>query len=241
MKKFGIIGIALIFLPFSLRAREQYPDFDREYWVNEQALAKGKMSRGAGLGVLGLVSIWPATVMITRAKENPRKYAALGAVFGLSTLGATLHGFGSVGFGKKQKDAAASFIGDYDIDPDSVNIDEQRSEYLHGRRKTARKVILFGSYLTTISTILLTNGIVQSIRKGRGAEMNGIRVWPYYMAGGLLLTAGVRISVKSKRKLDDLDALGATASVPLQAGIVPFYYITENGRSVFGVSFMNSF
>jgi len=180
-------------------------------------------------------------VMVTRAYKNPQKYAALSAVFALSTLSATLHGFGSVGFGKQQKDAATSFVGDYDVDPGSVNTNEQQSEYLHGRRKSSRKVTIFGSYLAAVSAILLTDGIVQSVRKGRGADMKDIHIWPYYVAGGLSLTAGVGIIARSKRKFDDLDALGATATVSPQAGIVPIYSLTENGHSIFGVSFGGSF
>lgn len=241
MSKIGTWLVVVFFCPILLHAQESYPDFDREYWVQQQDLADGKIKRGAGLGVLGLVAVWPASMMIVRAKERPQKYFALSTVFCLSTLGAILHGFGSVGYGGKQRDAAAGFVGEYDFNPGSVSIDAQQSEVLHSQRKTARKVMLFGGFLAAEALVLLTNGGVQSVRKGRGEDMKDIRIWPYYLSGGLLLAAGIGIVIKSKRTLDDVKSLEHSTTIPTQAGISPFYGTTENGNSIFGVSLGTSF
>lgn len=223
-----------------LLGAEMYPRFERDYWVSEQDLAKGKMQRGVGLGMLGLVSLWPTSVLIARAADNPQKYFALSAVFGISTIGATLHGFGSVGFGKKQLDAATQFVRAYDSKDStgvsSVDNEAEREEYLAATRKTSKKVLLFGAFLATQGAILLTNAIWQSVRKRGGEEMGDIKIWPYYLVGGLLLPGGVALIVKSKHKLNGLDTL---ATVPIPSTMVsfsPYFYRDGDRRSNFGVS-----
>ena len=238
--KTTLTGIILILLCLAPEAREKYPAFDRDYWLNEQALAEGKIKRGVGLGILGLLSVWPTTVMITDAYEKPHEYGALSAVCGLSSLSATMHGFRSISFGLQQRHNAATFVSGYGTSLDSSGISAQKSEYLHNRRKTTGKVFVLGTYLATTSTVFLANGIVQSVRKGQGKELHGIHLWPYYTAGALLMTAGIRIIISSKRKLDDLNVLQRTVSDPPRAGLLPYLSVEENGHPVFGLLFSGS-
>ncbi|MBN2341623.1 MAG: hypothetical protein JXR45_09045 [Deltaproteobacteria bacterium] len=222
-------------------AAESYPVFDRDYWVHEQELAQGKINRGLGLGVVGLGLIWPTSVIISKTTQNPQKYWALSTVFAMASIGATLHGFGSVGFGRQQKNTAGEFVAAYDADPQTVDISSEQSDYLHAKRKTNRKTMVFGGYLSTVGAVLLSNGIVQSVRKHRGAQMDDIRVWPYYLAGGLLIPLGVAIMVRSQKKLRDLDALEASTPPAQTTVIAPFVQSSLNGSPVWGVSFSSHF
>ncbi|MBN2716200.1 MAG: hypothetical protein JXX14_10125 [Deltaproteobacteria bacterium] len=240
-KMTGWVLLVCLF-PLAAHATESYPDFNRDYWVTQQDLAKGKMQRGAGLGVLGIVAIWPTTVMIAKAKDNPHRYIALSGVFGAAAIGAMLHGFGSVGFGKKQKDRATSFIEQYDRADAGVSLESQQTSYLRDTRKSTLKVMRFGVYLTGIAAILLSNAVVQSVRRHNGKDMDGIRIWPYYLAGSLLAAAGVGITIRSKKKGDDLNAL-ENSSLPVAGGngIFPFYVTTPDGGAAFGMSLSSSF
>ncbi|MBN2525628.1 MAG: hypothetical protein JXR76_04480 [Deltaproteobacteria bacterium] len=241
--KLIVIGLVFMLLfPATLSATETYPAFSRDYWQEQHSLATGKMRRGAGLAALGLISIWPTSLMISKAVDNPQKYTALSAVFAMATLGASLHGFGSVGFGKKERDAATSFMDAYDANPANVDLDAQKSEFVRDKQKSTRKILIFGSYLATLSTVLLSNAIYQTVRKQRDADMAGIRIWPYYLAGGLLLAAGGGIIIRSKMKLDDLALLKASDSEnSAPAGLSPQFWMDDNGNPSVAISFGSRF
>ena len=254
---FIIFTVLTLFGPGGVSAGENYPSFDREYWVTQQSLAKGKIKRGAGLGVLGVVSIWPTSMMIARAAKEPVRYWAPAAIFGMGTVGAILHGFGSVGYGKKQRDTARSFVSQYDAQGDAVDVASQQQVYLHDTRKTATKTMLFGIYLSAMSAVLLSNGVTQTVRNHRGADLDGVRIWPYYLGGSLLAAAGTGIILLSKKKLDQLDTLEQSSeqfseqsseqsleqsSVALSDhGLAPLVIVEPNGDAVLGVSMGTSF
>jgi hypothetical protein len=149
---------------------------------------------------------------------------------------------GSVGFGARQRKSAESFVNDYDTDPGAVNRKAEADEYLENRRRTTVKTAIFGSYLATVSAVLLTNAIWQTVREKRGEARNDVRIWPYYLTGGILLAAGVGIIISATRRLNDLERLESTSldsggAVP---GVAPFWN-AENGNSVFGVQMQHSF
>ncbi len=241
MKRIIILMMAIVLWPKPGVAVEQYPEFDQPYWEDQVQLAKGKIQRGAGLGVLGLVSIWPTTVLWMKTREKPDKYMALSAVFSGITLGALAHGVGSVGFGIRQRKNARSFVEDYKSNPEAVDRKAEADEYLQNRRRTTVKTAIFGSYLATISAVLLTNAVLQTVREKRGDAREDIRIWPYYLTGGLLLAAGVGIIISARKKLNDLDRLESTSvDTAVTPGIAPFWN-TENGNTVFGVSMNHTF
>ena len=102
MKSFSpstIILSAAILLVTSNTLAQSIPALDQDFWENERSLAQGKIKRGAGLAVLGLASVVPSSILVNRAINSPHRYLAWSAVAGIATLGMTLHGFGSVGYG----------------------------------------------------------------------------------------------------------------------------------------------
>ena len=241
MKRFIILLFLVSLLPSMAMAGESYPTFDRDYWVKQQDLAQGKIHRGAGLGILGLVSIWPTSLMIAKATKDPPKYLALSGLFVAGTLGALFHGFGSVGFGKDQKDTATSYVKQYDVNTGVVDVAAQQKTYLDDKRKSTKKVRLFGVYLSGLGTMLLTNGVVQSVRKHQGKDVSDIHIWPYYVAGGLLMAGGVAIFIRAHKRLSDLTDLENSTPSPVTGGVTPLLGLSPNGDAVLGVSFGSSF
>jgi hypothetical protein len=154
---------------------------------------------------------------------------------------ALAHGVGSVGFGIRQRKNARSFVEDYKSNPEAVDRKAEADEYLQNRRRTTVKTAIFGSYLATISAVLLTNAVLQTVREKRGDAREDIRIWPYYLTGGLLLAAGVGIIFSARKKLNDLDGLESTSvDTAATPGISPFWN-TENGNAVFGISMNHLF
>jgi hypothetical protein len=150
----------------------------------------------------------------------------------------TLHGFNSVGFGMEQRGNATRFARLHRDAPKSVDVEEERAFVLYSRKKTAAKVLLFGSVLAAQSAILLTNGIVLSVEKSRGDGIGGARLWPSYTFGGLMLAAGVAVIAASAKRYRETKTLEPQASPDAQAlSLQPWLTIDDTkGASGFGLS-----
>ncbi len=221
----------------SAYAQESYPSFDEDHWANEKEQATGKIRRGVGLTVLGLATIAPSAILIKRTTDNPEKYLAWSAAVGIAAVGMIGHGLGSVGFGDKQRDQANSFIKKYQSDPASVDVERERDAYMHDRKKSAVKLILFGSVVSLQGALLVSNGIALSVMQSRGNGIGGATIWPSYLVGGLLLSAGTAVVILAAVKYQNLDAL---ASQPLpvagNVSVSPYYYRDMlNGGQNFGL------
>lgn len=235
--KSWIVILSLLF-PFFVAA--QYPSFTREYWESEEELARGKIVRGAALGATGVVLIWPTAVMISRAKENPHKYLPLSVLFGAASMGAMGHGFASIGYGRKQLERASHWVEQYDLNPDSTDLNGQRSDYLHYEEKSALKMTLFGSYTTSIAALMITNGIIQSTRSESSVSADDISVWPYYAVGGALLPMGIRAIVRSRKRDGELEEL-KTDALSLGSRFTPFVTLSPQGDALFGAFYTRKF
>jgi len=230
---------AFLFLAASrAHAQASYPELGEDYWIREQGAAKGKLMRGAGLSVLGLAAVVPTAIWIDRAVDNPQKFAALGAVTSIAALSMTLHGFNSIGFGMEQRGKATRFARLHRDAPQSVDVEEERAFVLYSRKKTAAKVLLFGSVLAAQSAILLTNGIVLSVEKSQGDSIGGAKLWPSYTFGGLMLAAGVAVIASSAKRYRDDKTLEPPASPDAQAlSLQPWLTLDETtGASGFGLT-----
>ena len=232
MSRKGIVNcvlIAVITLSSSLAYAEEYPGFGEAYWKKEQDKAKGKMWRGAGLGVLGLAAVVPTVIFTKKATEDPTGFLAYSMVSGIAALGMTFHGFFSIAAGKKEKDKADYFVKQYQADPSSVDIDEERKHFMHMKKKTTGKLIFFGSVLTLQSAIFLTNGIVLSVKKHKGVDLGGTKIWPSYLLGGLLLPAGVTLIVLKSLYLNELNELESQNPAPANVvSIRPYFHFDSN-------------
>ena len=212
--RFGAAALCGIFLFSAVARAESYPEFSQKYWEDERDGAKGKMIRGAALGALGVISIAPTAVLTVKAVKNPRKFLAYSVISGIATLGLTFHGFFSISFGGEQRDKAEYFINQYKTDAASVDVVEERAYYLDTEKKSTRKMILFGAVLGAQGAILLANGIVLSIRKRKGLSIDGIKLWPSYLLGGLLFAGGATfVGLKAAR----YKQLGSLENQPISA------------------------
>jgi hypothetical protein len=185
---------AIMLISYVARASESYPEFNQKYWEGEKDNAKGKILRGAILGAVGVAAVAPTTVLTIKAVKNPEKFLAYSLVSGVAAIGLTFHGFFSVSFGAEQRDKADYFINQYKNDPSSVSRDEEQAYYMNTEKKSTAKTIIFGAVLGAQGAILLTNGIVLSVRKRKGISIGGIKVWPTYLLGGLLLAGGTSLA-----------------------------------------------
>jgi hypothetical protein len=122
------IGLRPGLRPGRLHA-ESYPDFSKAYWEDGIKKAKAKIWRGAALGVLGVASIAPTTILTLKAVEDPKRYLAYAAFSGIATLGMSFHGFFSIGYGRYQRDKAERFAALYDTEPSAVNADDESAYY----------------------------------------------------------------------------------------------------------------
>jgi hypothetical protein len=149
----------------------------------------------------------------------------------------TLHGFNSIGFGQEQRAKAARFARLRRDAPERVDIEEERAFDLYSRKKTAAKLVLFGSVLFAQSLILLTNGIALSVEKSRGDGTGGAKLWPSYVFGGAMLLAGVAILVNSSTRYGDLKTLESRTTPNAGAlSLQPWFCVDGNtGASGFGL------
>ncbi len=200
---------------------EKYPDFNRQYWEAEEAKAHGKIMRGAVLGATGLVTVAPTAVLAIKASENPEQYLAYSAVVGIAALGMTLHGFFSIGFGARERDAASRFAKRYALDPGSVKTDEERSWYLKNKKKSTGKMVLFGIVLDIQAAVLLANGSVLAVRESRGDLSSDVRIWPSFLAGGLLLLGGTAFAIWKGRQFVRLKDLEGRPSESVKTYFMP--------------------
>lgn len=219
------------------RAQVSPPALDEASWSHEEALATGKIRRGAGLAVTGLAAVVPSAIWIDRAFDNPHKFAALGAGATLLTVSMTLHGFNSVGFGLEQRGAARRFAAAHRDDPGTVDTEEQEAFLLYSRRKSAAKMVVFGGVLTAESVILLANGVALSAIKHGGGDIGGAKLWPSYVFGGALLTIGIGIIAVASDRYRKLkkpeDERGLTAD---EISFAPWFDFDETTRaSSFGI------
>ena len=226
--------ILLVLLLIPTLAQEHYPTFSKEYWENEQEVAQGKIARGAGLAIAGAVLLWPTSVMISKAKDNPHKYVPLSIVFGAASLGALGHGISSMSGGKKEKATADYWVDQYTINPDSTDISKQQNDYIDQAQTSALKTTLFGVYSTSVAAVLLTNGIIQSSRTDTDVASDDITVWPYYAIGGTLLPMGIMAIVKSRKSNNDLEHLATTNSLTSRSQFLPFVTVSLKGDMIYG-------
>ena len=235
--------LALLLTVSTVTAQAEYPSFNQSYWESEQDIAQGKINRGAGLGIAGVLLLWPTAVMISRSKENPHKYVPLSIVFGAASIGAMAHGFSSISSGKEQKANASAWVQSYTDTPDSVTLEEQQEDYIAYAQESAQKTTVFGIYSASIATILLTNGIIQSSRNDADVASDDITTWPYYASGGALLSMGVLAVVKSRKSSSELDNLKSTSTPTLltRSQFIPFVSVSPKGEAVFGAYYSTSF
>ena len=236
-----LLALVLFFTAPALRA-ESYPEFSRDYWQQARKSAEGKMWRGVGLGVLGLASIAPTTIFIYKATDNPEKFLAYSIVSGIATLGMTFHGFFSIRTGIKERDTADRFIQSYD--DGNVSPEAERDEYLSSKKKSTIKILIFGGALVVQSAALLANGIVLGVRKKRGEDIHGIKIWPSYLLGGLLFAGGTAIIIGKGIKLHQLNALEASPASSGSAALTfepIIQYDPATGETGFGLSSRLSF
>lgn len=225
--------VFIFLLLSSVAGQAEYPEFSKEYWQDQEESARGKITRGAALGVTGAILIWPTAVMISRAKDNPHKYVPLSILFGAASLGAMGHGFASVGYGKKQRSTASHWVDQYNSSG-SPDVTEMQADYIHDQQKSALKMTLFGSYATSIATMMLTNGIIQSTRSEGDIAEDDISIWPYYAVGGALLPMGIMGIVNSRQRSSDLDELETNHSISARSQFTPFVTLSPQGDAVFG-------
>lgn len=236
--------LIIIFVLFTIgSAQEEYPNFSKEYWQNEQELAQGKMTRGAALGISGLILIWPTAILISRSKDNPRKYIPISIAMGAASIGAMAHGFASIRHGKKQKATATEWVEQYTNNPGSVDRSAEQDDYINAQLQSAHKTTIFGAYTVSIATLLLTNGIIQSTRSDEDVTTDDITIWPYYAAGGVLISTGIWSIIKSQKKKVSIDELAATSTTSSTAKpqFIPFVTITPKGKPMFGAFYSMNF
>jgi hypothetical protein len=237
-------ALALIFALLALApaarafAQASYPQFDEDFWTAERDRASGKVMRGAGLAVLGLAAVVPSAVWIDRAFDNPHRFAALGAVASIAAVSMTLHGFNSVGFGREQRSAATRFARLHRDDPEAVDTRKERAFHLYSRRKTAAKVLLFGSVVAVQGVILLANGVALSALESRGDGIGGANLWPSYTFGGLMLGAGTAVLITGARRRGDLEAPESAAPPGVETvSLVPWFRTgAGSGAPAFGLA-----
>jgi hypothetical protein len=219
-------------------AAESPPDFSEDYWKGEVKSADGKITRGAGLIVLGVATVVPAAILFGRSTANPDKFLAWSLVTGVAAVSMIGHGIGSVGFGKKQKAQAEGFSKGHRDDTDSVDPQQELDAFVSDQRVSATKLVLFGSVLSSQGFGLLTSAIVLSVKRHRGRKIGGANLWPSYLVGGLLLAGGVAIIIANSRQYGELRALESQAlNVGGNFTIAPNYRVdTRTGARHFGVS-----
>ncbi len=234
-KNIIITTILIIFIcSFVNLFAETFPDFSREYWMEESGNARGKLFRGVGLGLLGLGSIVPTVIFINNAVDYPERFLAFSFVSGIASLGMMGHGFFSVAAGIRERRKAEYFAGAYIDNSDNVNIDEERKYYLYLKRKTALKMMFFGSVITLQSTILFANGIILNIRENRDENIGDIKIWPNYVVGGFLLAGGAFMIINKIRQLRNLRQL---STIDSDKPVVSFQPVFEVDKSAGAVSF----
>jgi len=217
------------------------PQFDERYWQAEHGRARGKVMRGAGLTVIGLASFVPTMLLIREATDDPRGYAGWAAMAALGTVGATLHGFNSVGFGNEQERRSQRFLALYRDNPAALRVSEERAYFFETQKKTTRKVIVFGAVLVAESIIAFSSGITRSVWDHRGEDPGATEIWPAYLVGGILLPAGIFVIARNARKLRTLRSLEASdtsTTLPRAAGFSfsPYFHRDAAlGASIFGL------
>lgn len=241
MKIISTICIALVvaLLVPSLQAEETYPNFSRDYWQSAKKSAEGKKWRGVGLGVLGVASIAPSAILLYKATDNPQKFLAWGVVSSIATLGMTFHGFFSIRTGIKERKTAEGFIGQYDEDPNGVSVEAERESYLEEKKKSTAKIMIFGGALVVQSAALLANGIVLSIRKKNGRDLQDVKPWPSFLTGGLLFAGGTAIMVGkglTYRSLKKLERSSPPSSATTALSFRPLiHYDPTSGETGIGL------
>jgi hypothetical protein len=227
----------------SAHGDETYPAFSEAYWARERDLAVGKMWRGAGLTALGAASFVPAAILISKSVDNPHKYLAWSAVVSIAAIGMTGHGIGSLVFGRSQLDRAEKFVDQYQTDSAAVDAQRERDAYIHDRKTTTTKVILFGSVISLQGAVLVGNGILLSVNRSRGESIGGATIWPSYVVGGLLLAGGTVIIIVNTMRYRDLDALlSQPVQVSRHVSVSPYYDVDPaRGGHNFGLSGTLSF
>jgi hypothetical protein len=221
----------------SLSHGEAFPDFSRDYWQNARKSAEGKRWRGIALGALGVASIAPTSIFIYKATGNPQKFLAYSVVSSIATLGMTFHGFFSIRAGIKERDKADSFIAAYD--EGTVSLATEQETYLDQNKTSAIKVLIFGGALIVQSAALLANGIVLGVRKKNGADIGGIKIWPSYLLGGLLLAGGSAIVIGKSITLRSLNQLEVSSEKSATAAVAfePLIQVDPTtGETSFGMS-----
>lgn len=227
-----IIIILFCLSAISNLSAETFPDFSSEYWTEEYSSARGKMLRGIVLGITGLGAIAPTAIFIKNAVDNPEHYLAFSFVSGIASLGMMGHGFSSIFTGIRERRKAEYFSGIYTDNPDNINLYEQQDYYLYLKRKTASKMIIFGSVISIQSAILFSNGIILSVRKNRGEDTGDIRIWPNYAVGGLLLAGGTFLIINNIRKLKNFRQLDIYESENSTVTFLPVFGIDTCSSSV---------
>jgi hypothetical protein len=220
------IFLVVFFVSSSAVGAESYPPFNEKYWQEERDKADGKIRRGIILGAVGVGSTAFTAWLMVKASRNPEQYLAYSLVSGIATIGMTLHGFLSIDLGREERDKADYFLDRYA--EGRVSRSEEEAHYLASEQITTRKTILFGTALAVQAAVLLGNGIALSHRRSRGVDLGGVKIWPSFLMGGLLLAGGgAIIAAKSvrHRALGDLEEKSHGNSMVLS--IEPFFGVDE--------------
>lgn len=219
-------AVATAGLSSAAAANESYPDFNRQYWEQEQVKARGKMLRGAVLGPTGLAVGAPTAVLAIKAADDPEQYLAYSIATGIAALGMTFHGFFSIVSGARGRDKAAYFVSGYPSDPPAVNPEEERDYYIRMQKKSAGKMVLFGLVLDVQAAVLLANGIVLSVRKSHDELGGDVVFWPSYLIGGFLLAGGTTLAILRARRYFALGDLGRQpAPSKSEVSFAPMLYV----------------
>ena len=205
-------------LATSMAADESYPEFNQNYWEQEQLKARGKIMRGAVLGPTGLAVAAPTIILAIEAMDNPEQYMAYSIATGIAALGMTFHGFFSIASGIRGQNKSAYFVGHYKNNPPSVPAEEERDYYIRMQKKSAGKMVLFGMVLDVQATVLLANGIVLSVRKNNDELSGDIVIWPSYLIGSFLLAGGTALAFSRARRYFAWDDLGRQSAAPKSEG-----------------------
>ncbi len=210
----------------SAAADERYPDFNQQYWEQEQIKARGKMLRGAVLGPTGLAVGAPTAVLAIKAADNPEQYLAYSIATGIAALGMTFHGFFSIVSGVRGRDKAAYFVEGYTANPPSVSPEEERDYYIRMQQKSAGKMFLFGLVLDVQAAVLLANGAVLSVRKSNDELSGDVVIWPSYLIGSFLLAGGTAFAIMRARRYVALRDLGRQSTSPIsEVSFAPLLHV----------------
>jgi hypothetical protein len=190
-----------------------FPDFNLDYWKQQQDKAHGKIVRGAVLGPTGLAIAAPTVILALKATNNPEQYAAYSIATGIAALGMTFHGFFSIASGIRGRDKADYFVEQYKNGPSPALRAKEREYYIQMQKKSAGKMVLFGMVLDVQAALLLADGIVLSVRRNNDELSDSIKIWPSYLIGGILFAGGTALAILKARRYFALDKLGSGQAV----------------------------